>query len=142
MALERRAAVQRFREFAKAGAGLADRIDIPGAVKIMEVVPLELKVRDGLRDIGHRQELLLKGFYRSCPSFGLGYHSPMKLPTTRQKELCPATLRRQKAVLRTLTPAGAPRCRAEIGCCAITYPPIYQSSEHSRVGKLAPCVRI
>jgi len=39
MSQERGAAVQRLREFAKAGAGLVNRIDIPGAVKIMKVMP-------------------------------------------------------------------------------------------------------
>jgi hypothetical protein len=63
----------------------------------MKVMPLGLKVGDGLRDIGHGQELLLKGFYRSCPSSGRGYHFPLKSPATRAKKLCPATLRRQKS---------------------------------------------
>jgi hypothetical protein len=44
--------------------------------------------------------------------------------------------------LRSLTPAGAQRFRAETGCCAITYPPMCQSSEHGRAGKPAQRVRI
>ena len=39
MAQQRGAAVEGLREFAKAGAGLVNRIDIPGAVKIMKVMP-------------------------------------------------------------------------------------------------------
>jgi hypothetical protein len=50
---KRGAAVQRLREFAKAGAGLVDGIDSPGPVKIMKVVPLGLKMGNGGGKISH-----------------------------------------------------------------------------------------
>ena len=54
-----------------------------------------------------------------------------------------ATVPGGNRLLRSLSRAGAQRCRAETGCCAITYPPMCQSPrEHSRAGKPAPCVRI